>query len=277
MRVDLREFSRTVQHHYLSSIDGHTRKYVLHVKSPDYLSKLYQLPNSSEQDSTLPPLPSYYHLNNQRYSSVYLVRESDGSMIPYEEIWGITLIMALRINLHPTQRDRAYSYFLKLPLYEDMAPWNILITGEELSYIDHDTKTETYDQDMVKVYRILEVMMNYKRTVEDFGHCGNSAGNPVYNFNLISDCVSSKFNDNCRDPKTPISCGDGTCKTDYISCLRDIDEKRKMGTLTDKYIYYSCLNTYSQFLITLGQIYSTFPLLFPQSFWNNRENGTYNV
>lgn len=157
-------------------------------------------------------------------------------MIPYESIWGITLIMALRISLHIKQRDRAYSLFLKLPLYEDMAPWNILITGEELMYIDHDTKTRVFDQDMVKVYLILEAMLNYRRTIEDFGQCGESAGNPVYNFGVISDCISSKFNDQCTDPTAPIACGDGTCKTDYISCLRDINFKKERGKLTDKYI-----------------------------------------
>ena len=77
---------------------------------------------------------------------------------------------------------------------------------------------------------------NYKRTVEDFRHCGESAGNPVYNFGVISDCVSSKFDNHCTDPAAPIACGDGTCKTDYISCLRDMNLKREKGTLLDKYI-----------------------------------------
>lgn len=236
LRCDLRDFSRTVQHHFLSEVDGHQRTYIFRVESPAYLSKLYQMPESAEENEALPQLPAHFHLNNHRYSSVCLVRESDGHLIPYESIWGITLIMAFRINLDDRLRDRAYSLFLKLPLYEDMAPWNILITGEELTYIDHDTKTKVFDQDMVRVYYVLEAMFNYKRTIEDFNHCGDKAGNPVYNFDIISDCVSSKFDNHCTDPAAPIACGDGTCKTDYISCLRDMNLKREKGTLLDKYI-----------------------------------------
>lgn len=234
IRVDVRNRVRHVNHHYLSEIDGHQRKYFLHVETPEYLARIYALPG--DDTSTLPPLPAYYHPNHNKYSAVYLLREEDHSMIPYEHVYGATLIFALRLHLHIQQRNLLYSKFLKLPLYEDMASWNILITGSELSYIDYDTQTETFDADIVKVYRILEVLTNYKRTISDFEKCRERADNPVYNFNVISDCVKSLFTGPCKDTKNPIPCGDGTCKSDYISCLRDENSKEMQGQVLNKYL-----------------------------------------
>lgn len=247
-RLDIRNISRKVNHHFMSSLDGHERKYTLRVKTVNYLHKLYILPHvkSSQQQEeeegsvhtsqSLAPLPAYYHFNNRQYSSVYLVRQHDDEIIPYEHIFGITLITVLRLNLEMSQRKAAYSLFLKLPLYEDMAPWNIHVAGAELSYIDYDTREVTFDQDVVKVYRILEVLMNFKRTISDFHMCGEKAGNPVYNFEVISECVNSQFKGPCKDLNYPIACGDGTCQSDYVSCLRSIDRKEEEGQLEGKYM-----------------------------------------
>ena len=233
LRIDMRNRTRIVNHHYLSKLDGHKRRYIMHIDSPPYLDKIYSLPGKI--DSSLPSLPSHYHSNNNIFSAVYLIREEDGSMIPYEHVYGISLIFALRLHLQLKQRKLLYSAFLKLPLYEDMASWNILITGNSVSYIDFDTRAVTFDSDIVKVYRILEVLTNYKRTISDFGKCKERADNPVYNFDIISDCVGSLFKGPCKDTQYPIPCGDGTCQSDYISCLRAIQQKDDNGVLLTKY------------------------------------------
>lgn len=234
-RIDLRNASRAVGHHFMSRIDGHRRRYRLRVETVGFLPRLYAVPGVNE-DAALPPLPAHFHRNNGVFSAVFLVREKDDSFIPYEHVYGVTLITALRLTLHRRQRRNAYSLFLKLPLYEDMAPWNILVTGDSLTYIDYDTREQTFTQDVAKVYRLLEVLMNYKRTVEDFRMCGDAAENPVYNFQVVSDCVGSLFKGPCRDPLFPVPCGDGSCKTDYVACLRDIDAKEKQGTLQGRYM-----------------------------------------
>ena len=41
--------------------------------------------------------------------------------------------------------------FLNLSLYEDMAPWNIVLNGDSLAYIDYDTRDITFDMDISKV------------------------------------------------------------------------------------------------------------------------------
>ena len=72
-------------------------------------------------------------------------------------------------------KDHAYKEFIGMPLYEDMAPWNIVMSGKTFGYIDYDTKDKTFDAYIPHAYQILSVLMNYKRTVKDFNHCGDKA------------------------------------------------------------------------------------------------------
>ena len=77
---------------------------------------------------------------------------------------------------------------------------------------------------MGKAYQTLSALMNYKRTVSDLAKCGDRVGNP-YNFPFISECVKSEdFKGPCQDPAAPVPCGDGTCKSDYITCLRALTD-----------------------------------------------------
>ena len=76
----------------------------------------------------------------------------------------------------------------------------------------------------LQAYQIMEVLFNYKRTVQDFAKCGPKSSNP-YNFPFVSDCVGSQFRGPCKDPVFPVPCGDGTCQTDYVACLRAMSKK----------------------------------------------------
>ena len=75
---------------------------------------------------------------------MYITREHDSWHIPYGTLYGITLITILRLGLVQSQREIAYHNFVALPLYEDMAPWNIVFQGSRMAYIDYDTKDVTY-------------------------------------------------------------------------------------------------------------------------------------
>jgi hypothetical protein len=122
-------------------------------------------------------------------------------------------------------RDRLFQSFLKLPLYEDMAPWNVVLMGQTLDYIDYDSREIKFDGDIPKTYLLMAVLMNYKRTVEDFKRCGSKAST-VYGLPYVSDCVggsSLSKNLKCPDMKEPVPCGDGKCHTDYISCLKSLE------------------------------------------------------
>jgi len=157
-------------------------------------------------------------------TSVILTRDMDGAFIPYDSVHGITLISLLRLGLLSQLRMRAYHQFVALPLYLDMAPWNIVAVGGKLDYIDYDTRDRTYDKFVIKAYEVMEVLFNYKRTLEDFKKCGAKGSNP-YGFPFVSECVGgADFTGPCKDSAAPVACGDGTCKSDYISCLRSMSE-----------------------------------------------------
>ena len=198
-------------------------------------------------------LPAGSHPNEGQVTSIHLHRDKDSWPIPYTSIYGVTLISTLRLGLHPKQRDRLFKTFLHLPLYEDMAPWNVVLTGDKLDYIDYDTREVVFDLDVPKAYKVMTVLMNYKRTVEDFKRCGSKAST-VYGLPYVSDCVGQnvKFHnknvadlgrfgwDNfekgnslkahntaeskpkCDDLSFPVPCDDGICHSDYISCLRGL-------------------------------------------------------
>mmetsp|Transcript_10162 Transcript_10162/g.30772 ORF Transcript_10162/g.30772 Transcript_10162/m.30772 type:complete len:1687 (-) Transcript_10162:90-5150(-) len=248
-RVDVINLTRPVHHHFDWARDGHKRTYTLRVAvndsciSPDIQrydllrGSILREWNSNNDSATgggvvklhtqyaerTLSLPSGHHVSNGRVLHVYLTRDEDGSYIPYGRIRSITVIAAIRLGLIRSQRRRAFAAFLQLPLYEDMAPWNIAFTAGKLEYIDYDTRGETYDAHVARVYRVLSVLMNYKRTVQDFGMCGLKA-KTAYGFSYVSECVQpGSFQGTCeRDTSRPVPCDDGRCHSDYISCLRAV-------------------------------------------------------
>jgi hypothetical protein len=184
VRVDVARMTRHVNHHFDYAVDGHKRKYVMHLNRSTALvpASPYDTPmvaNATAKEratqavwekaapwihkdkekaapnpwSGAAGLPLGYHHNNGNLpTTVYLTREeklTEGSKnlyIPYAIIRAMTMISILRLGLVAEQKHRAYQEFIKLPLYEDMAPWNIVFQGPTLDYIDYDTKDNTFDK-----------------------------------------------------------------------------------------------------------------------------------
>ena len=228
-RVDIVNMTRHVNHHFDYAKDGHQRKYDMHVgRNASLTAKHGRQKQSSSR--AISPLPEGSHMNRGVVVDVYITRQHDKWHIPYGTLWGVTLITVLRMGLVETQREAAYHRFVNLPLYEDMAPWNIVFQGARMAYIDYDTKDVTYDSVVPLTYRVLSVLFNYKRTVEDFKRCGPSSHND-YGFPHINSCVGSEKNKKdflrlsggnhkCKESNAPVPCGDGSCQSDYISCLK---------------------------------------------------------
>ncbi|XP_041360158.1 uncharacterized protein LOC121376378 isoform X2 [Gigantopelta aegis] len=193
VRYDIRKLETIVDHHFDFELDGHKRKYIQHAVS-----------------------------ENKSHYEVYLIREIDGFKIPYDQVNAISLIALLRMGLLPVIKERFYGEFLSLPLYEDMAPWNIVFRGGRLEYIDYDTKDVTFNKMAPAAYQIMAMLMNFKRTVSDFGHCNDPAENQ-YGIELISHCVGSDFKGPCLDSRYPVPCADNTCKPTYIDCLKSLE------------------------------------------------------
>jgi hypothetical protein len=160
VRCDIVNMTRHVHHHYEYSKDGHTRTYTMRVRvnqalsdhvmshigdpshttaratpegillstanQPGVFANRYDAANTSTQGILL---PLGYHPDQHSVVGVHLFRDRDTFPIPYTNIYGVTLISALRLGLEESQRDRLFKDFLKMPLYEDMAPWNVVLMG----------------------------------------------------------------------------------------------------------------------------------------------------
>ncbi|XP_077991501.1 uncharacterized protein LOC144445732 [Glandiceps talaboti] len=197
LRVDITNLSIVVDHHFDYALDGHTRKYTLHCYS-----------------------------NDTDYR-VFLIRNKDGFEIPYGAVHRISVIALLRMGILPEIRDDFYEMFVHMPLYEDMAPWNIVYKAGKLEYIDYDTKDFTLTKMVPAAYQIMSMLMNYERTVRDFGRCNSQSSNP-YNFPFISNCVGSSYTGPCHDSRYPVPCGDQTCRSTYVECLQALSDLEKM-------------------------------------------------
>jgi hypothetical protein len=151
VRSDIKNMTRHVHHHYDYAKDGHTRTYTMHVEAnaseTARVTEFFHSDISSlhpwrfnetialvQSSPLLPPLqyslPLGMHSNQHQIVSVRLYRDKDSFFIPYTSIYGVTLISLLRLGLEKKQRERLFSSFLRLPLYEDMAPWNIVLMGK---------------------------------------------------------------------------------------------------------------------------------------------------
>lgn len=191
VRCDLVNMTRLVHHHYDYAKDGHTRTYSMHVSidanetqyiryllnqryhteklqdlsnlhamfSPLHNGVILSIDSSNSSSFSMDKfdpiiLPSGYHPNQHELVKVGINRDKDDWFIPYTTIYGITLITTLRLGLIPSQVERFYESFIHLPLYEDMAPWNIVLMGPSVDYIDYDTKDITFDLDLPKAYQV---------------------------------------------------------------------------------------------------------------------------
>ncbi|XP_062506504.1 uncharacterized protein LOC134183072 [Corticium candelabrum] len=193
LKVNIQNLTTQVNHHFDYELDGHKRKYKQHC------------------------------ISNKTGWEIFLTREIDGFKIPYNVLQGVSLIALLRMGLLEEEKDMFYDMFVRLPLYEDMAPWNILFQGGKLTYIDYDTKDFTFNKMVPAAYQVMSMLMNYQRTIQDFGHCNGNARNE-YGFPYISTCVESDFSGPCKDSAKPVPCGDYSCRSTYVECLQVLNE-----------------------------------------------------
>ena len=160
---------------------------------------------------------------------VYLTRRHDKWHIPYKVINSMTLIALLRMGILDEIKKKFYEQFLRMKFYEDMAPWNIVFRGGHLEYIDYDTKDHPLTSVLPFAYQIMAALMNYERTVNDFGGCHGHAKNE-FGLSFISHCVKSSFGGPCKESRYPVPCGDYSCRESYPACLlamKEIEIKAK--------------------------------------------------
>ena len=54
----------------------------------------------------------------------------------------------------------------------------------------------------------------------------------------MSDCVGSSFSSsNCKDTAKPVPCGDGSCRSNYVACLRAISDAERRDSLRSSILW----------------------------------------
>mmetsp|Transcript_882 Transcript_882/g.2162 ORF Transcript_882/g.2162 Transcript_882/m.2162 type:complete len:277 (+) Transcript_882:204-1034(+) len=228
--------TRVAHHHFDYRKDGHTRVYDMSFRAPRHvIAKSDGSKNPSgggpvAEDASgggPNPEPGVGAISpaRRRYvpGQLSLTRREDGHSIPFKELRAVSLIALLRMGLSKRHRRVMYRQFVKMPLFEDMAPWNIVLVGHDLAYIDQDTQDKTFTASVALAYQTMSALMNYIRTVKDFKHCrGKAKGGNLYGIPFISDCVGSPFHGPCTSPSKPVPCGDRTCRSTFVECLQEL-------------------------------------------------------
>jgi len=195
IRVDALNFNRTVGHHFIREED----------RNRDRHERKYKLRNIGTEAA--------------------MVRSEDGSRIVYDT-FGISLIALLRMGASNFMKDRLYEQFVRLPLYLDMAPWNLQFRAGDLHYLDKDTMDNTFDRFTPHAYQLILAMINYKRALEDFNRCSSDASTK-YGVPHVGICVGGaklKEGKKCGEEK-PVACHDGQCHYSFRECLISLAEK----------------------------------------------------
>ena len=250
VRVELQNMTRTVHHHFDYERDGHQRTYRMACYGPanmhlerteddspipytfcaKWLSKVKRAEHLRRHN--MPGAPLYSKLLSLRKLVLRDCPPPHGAAVDsphgHPIHYGLTLITILRLGVTQPTNDMLYDGFVHMSLYEDMAPWNIFFEAGKVIYIDYDTRNNYYNKVVPMAYQVMEVLMNYKRTIEDFRRCDGKAHTP-YGFAGVSECVRSTTSIKCKDPVRPVPCGDNTCRETYVECLRGLYamEKRK--------------------------------------------------
>ncbi len=225
--------SRVVQHHFRAELDGHKRRYKLHhvqgsvavaaaVKDVGDLASVWKKPVAG-------------------VGMTWLQRMDDGgsvvanSLIPYTH-FGISLITLLRIGMSDATKERLYGMFLQIPVYQDMATWNIQWAQGKLAYVDVDTMQADLEVSLPQAYQAVLALMNYERTVSDFGKCERPLRMP-FGIPYVGSCVKGleemrtddrmRRDAGCTDA-LPVPCH-GKCLPTFVHCLRDMYERQLMG------------------------------------------------
>ncbi|KAF4661469.1 hypothetical protein FOZ61_003162 [Perkinsus olseni] len=249
VQCDVISSYRQVHHHFKWYKDGHKRTYTMNILPVSAgLVRSSGIAMSVKKPDWRRPVSLRYGIDidnfyvvggttRTRAINVTLFRDKDNSPIPYiSPLRAVTLIFIMRLGLSSEVKEALYREFLSLPLYEDMAPWNIVAVANRLDYIDFDSRGKTFTKAVQQAYMALTILANYKRTVEDFGHCDRKKAKITAGYDFfpyIHDCVgNSKFKGPCKSPEFPVPCSDGKCHPDMISCLRaraGVSEKVLVG------------------------------------------------
>ena len=124
---------------------------------------------------------------------VVLNRLSDGSEIAFTGGRGVTVQSLAMLGLAESERHALFRAISALQLYEDMAPWNLMVANGAVEYVDSENRDRTLDQHLPVLGALSSYFQTFEEMAHIFGLCvGGLSGPTPYGMN-VSTSTRCKF------------------------------------------------------------------------------------
>jgi len=160
---------------------------------------------------------------------VMITRLSDNSKISFEGGMGVTLQTLGSLGLGATARSRVLHALVRMPMFEDLAPWNLMLTSGAsiLVYVDHESRDRALDAVMPLSGVLSLALGSFERAARQLGICLAKSGPTLYGKSIpyVAACTDGDFARSkpypCRASLSKgVACLDRSCASTFVHCLR---------------------------------------------------------
>jgi hypothetical protein len=115
----------------------------------------------------------------------------------------------------------------KMPLFEDMAPWNLMVTDTRVEYVDSENRNRTLDDASTAVGVLSLYFQTFEEMARLFGLCVGDSGTTLYgksSIPYVAACMGGEFAEQptypCGHTLDMIPCHTAQCAPSFDQCMR---------------------------------------------------------
>ena len=131
------------------------------------------------------------------------------------------------LGLGRAQKSALFSSVLSMPLFEDMAPWNLMAAQGRLEYVDSENAERTLDALLPTLGALSLFFDTFEEMARQLTLCREGAGNTLYGRSIpfVAACQDGDFSDErpfpCgHDLTQGVACRSGRCSSSFVDCMR---------------------------------------------------------
>ena len=140
---------------------------------------------------------------------------------------GVTVQCLAALGLGRAQKSALFSSVLSMPLFEDMAPWNLMAAQGRLEYVDSENAERTLDALLPTLGALSLFFGRVEEMARQLTLCREGAGNTLYGRSIpfVAACQDGDFSDErpfpCgHDLTQGVACRSGRCSSSFVDCMR---------------------------------------------------------
>ena len=140
---------------------------------------------------------------------------------------GVTVQCLAALGLGRAQKSALFSSVLSMPLFEDMAPWNLMAAQGRLEYVDSENAERTLDALLPTLGALSLFFDTFEEMARQLTLCREGAGNTLYGRSIpfVAACQDGDFSDErpfpCgHDLTQGVACRSGRCSSSFVDCMR---------------------------------------------------------